>query len=158
MGHPNAELLDRFYSAFARRDAAAMAACYAKDVRFSDPVFPDLVGERAVAMWTMLCGRAADLRVEHSGVRADDREGSAHWEAWYTFVATGRKVHNVIDARFTFRDGLVATHRDAFDFGRWSRQAIGAPALLLGWTGLIQKKVRAQASAGLEKFLARGPG
>ena len=40
--HPNARLLQDFYSAFQRRDAAAMAACYHPDVHFRDEVF-DLV-------------------------------------------------------------------------------------------------------------------
>jgi ketosteroid isomerase-like protein len=155
MPHPNEELVTRFYSAFAARDADAMAACYAPDVRFSDPVFPELVGDRARGMWRMLLHRGKDLRVEFSGVRADDREGSAHWEAWYTFSATGRKVHNVIDARFTFKDGLVATHTDSFDFYRWSKQALGPTGLLLGWTPLVRNKVRATAGKGLDDFLAR---
>lgn len=157
MAHPNEDLLDRFYRAFAKRDAATMAGCYAPNVRFGDPVFPALEGDRAAGMWKMLCERADDLRIEHSAIRADDAEGSAHWEAWYTFSATGKKVHNVIDAHFTFEDGLIRSHRDDFDFGRWSRQAIGVPAILLGWTGLIQRKVQQQAGAQLDKYLARGP-
>jgi len=36
------ELIERFYAAFARRDGAGMEACYAPDVRFSDPVFVDV--------------------------------------------------------------------------------------------------------------------
>ena len=57
----NAELIGRFYAAFQARDAEGMVACYAADVRFSDPVFPALVGERAKAMWRMLVGRGKDL-------------------------------------------------------------------------------------------------
>ena len=42
MAHPNDELIQRFYSAFARGDGDTMAACYTPDARFSDPVFTDL--------------------------------------------------------------------------------------------------------------------
>lgn len=153
--HSNEALLRKFYDAFARRDGEAMAACYAPDVRFSDPVFPDLQGERAGAMWKMLTGRAADLKIEASGFRADDRTGEAHWEAWYTFSATGRKVHNIIDARFEFRDGLIVRHDDHFDFWRWSRQALGALGLVLGWSPVVRNKVRATAAKGLDQFLKR---
>ena len=38
----NSALIDRFYEAFGRRDHETMAACYAPDARFSDPVFQDL--------------------------------------------------------------------------------------------------------------------
>lgn len=153
--HTNAQLLTDFYEAFARQDGDAMATAYAPDATFSDPAFPGLVGEQVGGMWRMLTGRASDLRVEFRDVVADDTTGSAHWEAWYTFSATGRKVHNVIDARFTFADGLIKTHVDTFDFWRWSRQALGAPGLLLGWSGFLRKKVQGQARKGLDQFLAR---
>lgn len=48
---PNAQLIERFYSAFARRDAESMAACYRRDVEFCDPVFPDLRGDAVSDMW-----------------------------------------------------------------------------------------------------------
>lgn len=131
-----------------------MVTCYTPDVRFSDPVFPDLVGERANGMWRMLVSRGKDLRLEFRDVRADERGGSAHWEAWYTFSATGRPVHNVIEASFTFRDGLIATHTDRFDLYRWSRQALGAKGALLGWTPFVQGAIRRQADRALAKFLA----
>src|SRR4051812_42300118 len=125
MPHANAELIERFYTAFNAHDADAMAACYADDVVFSDEVFVGLKGERARNMWRMLCARGKDLRVVHRDVVATDAEGSAHWDADYTFQATGRRVHNSIDARFAFRDGKIVAHTDSFDFWRWARQALG---------------------------------
>jgi ketosteroid isomerase-like protein len=148
----NEATIRRFYEAFQKRDAATMAACYAPDVQFSDPVFPDLRGPQAGQMWKMLCERGKDLRLEFRDVRADDRAGSAHWEAWYTFSATGRPVHNVIDATFGFRDGRIARHDDRFDLYRWSRQALGPAGLLLGWSPLLQNKVRAMAAKGLADY------
>lgn len=148
----NEATIRRFYEAFQKRDAATMAACYAPDVQFSDPVFPDLRGPQAGQMWKMLCERGKDLRLEFRDVRADATTGSAHWEAWYTFSATGRQVHNVIDATFAFRDGRIARHVDRFDLYRWSRQALGAAGVLLGWSPLLQNKVRAMAAKGLADY------
>lgn len=155
MTHPNAELLRTFYDAFSRRDAEAMGRCYADDVRFSDPVFPDLHGDEARGMWKMLCARGKDLTLVASGIEADDRTGKAHWEADYTFSATGRKVHNVIDARFVFRDGLIVEHVDRFDLWAWTRMALGPVGVLLGWSPLVQNKVRGQARDGLKAFLSK---
>jgi limonene-1,2-epoxide hydrolase len=152
--HPNAELLTGFYAAFAAKDGASMATAYAADARFSDPVFTDLRGPEVGAMWQMLCSRAADLHIEASAITADDENGSAHWEAWYTFSKTGGKVHNVIDATFEFRDGRIITHRDAFDFWRWAGMALGTSGKLLGWTPFLQNAVRKNARAGLEKYMA----
>lgn len=153
--HPNAELIQRFYSAFQKRDTATMVACYAPDVRFSDPVFPDLQGPRAGAMWKMLGERATDLKIEFSDISADDRTGRAHWEAWYPFAQTGRRVHNVIDASFEFRDGKIVRHVDRFNLHRWAGQALGPVGTLLGWTPLIQNKIRAMAAKNLEAWLAK---
>lgn len=149
----NAAVIERFYDAFSRRDAATMASCYAPDVRFSDPVFQDLRGSEASSMWRMLCEGGSDLEVEHSNVEATDATGSAHWDAYYTF-STGRKVHNSIDASFVFRDGLIAKHVDSFDFWRWARQALGPVGLVLGWSPPLRNKVRAEAGARLREFNA----
>ncbi len=153
--HDNAALLTRFYTAFSERDGDAMAACYHPDAEFSDPVFPELKGKEPGAMWRMLTARADDLVVRFSGIEADDTAGKAHWEADYTFSATGRFVKNVIDAEFTFEDGLIRTHVDTFDFYRWSRMALGTTGLLLGWTPIVKNKVRGQAGAQLQKFIAK---
>lgn len=143
-------LVDTFYAAFSRRDGAAMAARYAADARFFDPVFTSLQGAEVGAMWRMLCERAHDLRLEWRDVRetAPGRV-QAHWEAWYTFGATGRPVHNVIDAVFVVSDGRIAEHTDRFGFWRWSRQALGPAGWLLGWTPPLRAKVRSQAARGL---------
>ena len=153
--HRNAELIEKFYRAFQRRDAATMTTCYHPQVQFSDPVFTDLQGPRAGAMWRMLTERGKDLKVEFRDVHADDTTGTAHWEAWYTFSGTGKKVHNVIDATFEFKDGLIVRHTDRFDLHRWAGQALGFMGKLLGGTSFLQNKVRGTAAKSLEDFIAR---
>jgi len=148
------QVISQLYQAFAARDHETMARWYTADARFSDPVFTDLRGPQVAAMWRMLCRRATDLRIEFRDVRASGGSGSAHWEAWYTYTATGRPVHNVIDAAFTFRDGLIATHRDNFDLYRWTRQALGSTGLLLGWTPLVRRAIRRTAKRALATSMA----
>lgn len=152
--HPNAALIERFYAAFAARDAAGMKACYHPEVVFSDPAFGELRGAEAGAMWAMLLERGKDLQVTASDIHADDERGRAHWDARYTFGQTGRSVLNRIDAEFAFRDGLIVRHTDTFDFWQWARQALGPAGLVLGWTPIVQNRVRATARAGLEKYMA----
>lgn len=152
--HPNAQLIDTFYKAFAAKDAATMAACYHPDAKFSDPVFPDLEGWQAAAMWKMFCANpSSDLTVEHSGVEGTDSTAKAHWDARYTFAATGRKVLNRIDATFEMKDGKIWRHRDAFPFWKWTRMALGTPGILLGWSPIVQGKVRQQARKALDGFV-----
>jgi ketosteroid isomerase-like protein len=151
---PNEELVERFYRAFAARDGAGMTACYGPDVRFSDPVFTDLRGAEAGAMWRMLTGRAEDLRVELLEHEAGDERGSAHWRATYTYSQTGRPVVNDVWAAFRFADGVIVEHLDSFGFHRWARQALGPPGLLLGWTPMLRSTVRRRARAALDEFMA----
>jgi ketosteroid isomerase-like protein len=152
----NLELLERFYAAFAALDGATMAACYAPDAHFADPVFTDLRGAEPGAMWRMLTGRAKDFSVTLVAHEADQRRGSAHWLADYTFAATGRRVHNDVHAEFRFVGGLIADHRDSFSFHGWARQSLGPLGLLLGWTPMLQAKVRRTARSGLDDFIAEG--
>jgi ketosteroid isomerase-like protein len=157
VAHPNDELIERFYSAFASRDGAAMEACYAPNVHFSDPVFPDLRGPQAGAMWRMLTGQAKDLEIELRDHQADATGGTARWIARYTFSATGRRVLNDVSASFRFQDGLIVEHRDSFGFYRWARQALGPAGQLLGWSPVIRASVRRRAAESLAQFQATEP-
>jgi len=153
MPEGNAELIERFYAAFARHDGDAMAACYAPDAHFSDPVFTDLRDGEPGDMWRMLTARAEDLTIDLE----DHDSTTAHWIAHYTFAQTGRKVRNDVRASFRFGDdGLIAEHTDDFDFYAWARQALGPPGLLFGWTPMIKGSVRKRARAQLDAFRARG--
>jgi ketosteroid isomerase-like protein len=154
MAHPNDELIQRFYAAFARRDGDAMAECYAPAAHFSDPVFVDLNDGEPGAMWRMLTGRSKDLMVTLAEHEADENTGRARWLADYTF-SNGNQVHNDVLARFRFQDGLIAEHIDSFSFYAWSRQALGGIGAVLGWTPLIRRMVRTKARAGLDEFLGR---
>ena len=155
MANPHADLIMRFYTAFAARDVEAMAACYHPDCMFMDPVFGRLNHDEVCAMWRMLNERGKDLAITFEKVEADEGSGSCHWEATYTFSKTGRKVHNKIDAQFGFLDGLILAHRDRFNFYVWTRQALGLPGVLLGWSPLLQNKVRREARKGLDAYLAK---
>jgi len=152
MSEANRALITRFYQAFQRLDAEAMVACYSDDIVFSDPVFGTLRGQDAGDMWRMLTSRAKDFTLTFDNVNADEHGGRAHWIATYLFSQTGRTVVNNIQARFTIRDGRICLHDDSFDLWRWSRQALGAPGVLLGWSPILQNKVRQQAFKGLRAF------
>lgn len=156
----DAGVLPRFYAAFAALDAAAMQACYADDARFEDPVFTLQGAEAIGAMWAMLCAgaraQAGDAwRLEARDLAVQGDRGQAHWEAWYRFGPGGRPVHNVVDARFVLSGGRISAHHDHFAFWRWSRQALGTPGWLLGWSPMLRERVRAQAAARLAAYRAR---
>jgi ketosteroid isomerase-like protein len=147
----SADVVESLYAAFDRRDGEAMAALYAPDGHFRDPVFGDLTGAEAGAMWRMLTRTARDLRVE----LAEHDAQSAHWIAHYTFSATGRPVVNDVRARIVVTDGLITDHVDEFSFWKWSRQALGPKGLALGWTPFLRRKVGGTARSGLDKFIAK---
>jgi hypothetical protein len=148
-------LVEGFYAAFGRRDHGVMAASYAPTARFSDPVFQSLTGPRIGTMWRMLCERATDLRVECGPVRLAGDTARVQWQAWYTYSATGRRVHNRIAASLRLEHGLIQRHDDVFDLYRWARQALGIKGLVLGWAPPVQRAIRRQAIRSLDAFAAR---
>lgn len=150
------QLIHTFYQAFSKKDYQTMAACYHPEATFKDEAF-DLKGKQVPAMWRMLCGTGAAMKLDFSDIKADDSQGQAHWEAWYTFSQSGNKVHNIIEAKFTFKEGKIFTHRDTFDFHRWSSQSLGWMGKLLGWTSFLQKKVQDRAMGNLQKYINKHP-
>ncbi|MBZ5855968.1 nuclear transport factor 2 family protein [Flavihumibacter profundi] len=153
--HPNEELLIKFYTCFQNKDYKGMQECYAGNAVFNDPVFKNLDASEVCAMWEMLLKRGKDLRLKFSNVKANDLEGSAKWIAKYTFSASGRQVENHIQSKFRFSDGKIIAHNDQFDFYLWSRQALGLPGWLWGWTRFLQNKVQKNAMQGLHNYIEK---
>ncbi len=141
-----------FYTAFTASDGDAMAACYAQDVVFEDPAFGRLLGPEAGDMWRMLCGGSGSPRVTFEVLERTPSSAVVRWSADYRFGPAARPVHNEVTSRLTVRDGLIAEHRDEFDFWRWSSQALGLPGRLLGWTPMLRAKVRSGARERLAAY------
>ncbi|MCW5911126.1 MAG: nuclear transport factor 2 family protein [Cyclobacteriaceae bacterium] len=151
------ELITRFYTAFQKLDWQTMSSCYHAEATFYDPAFHNLDSKEARAMWHMLCLNAKDFALTFSDVRADGDAVRCRWQASYTFSKTGRMVVNRIEATFAFKDGLIRNHTDRFDFWKWSRQALGLPGLLLGWSPILKNQVNATARKSLARFIAEHP-
>ncbi|HTI09484.1 MAG TPA: nuclear transport factor 2 family protein [Puia sp.] len=174
------QLVKVFYTCFQQRDWKGMLDCYHKDIFFYDPVFLNLEGPEVHAMWEMLLRNAKDLELNFSNIRMEpaspepatgsaaasqpagsgpasptETYGSCNWVATYTFSQTGRQIVNKGKALFTFSEGKIAEHQDDWSFWKWIRQALGLPGILLGWTPMLQNKIRRQARKNLEKFMTR---
>jgi hypothetical protein len=108
-------------------------------------------------MWHMLCENAQNFSLKYSEVDSNGNQGKCRWDAWYTFSRSGRSVHNIIQANFDFKDGLIIKHTDVFNFWRWSSMALGFPGILLGWTPFLQGKVQTTARKSLLKFISEHP-
>lgn len=149
------QVIHTFYKAFSALDAEAMVACYHDDVIFSDPAFGNLRGERAKNMWRMLCDtqKGKDFKVVYTDISANNLEGRAHWEAFYTYSKTDRKIHNTIQSTFQFKDGKIIAHHDDFSIKNWAKQAYGFKGVVIGGTLFFKSKVQSRANAMLDKFI-----
>ena len=132
-----------------------MQNLYAPDATFFDPVFLHLNSSEVKAMWEMLLTASKDLEVKFGNIVAQDDRVTCDWEAVYTFTLTGKRIHNVIHANFTLRDGRIVRHVDTFDLYRWSRMAFGGKGFLLGWTAFMQNQIRTKAKNRLTKFIEK---
>ncbi|MFT3933424.1 MAG: nuclear transport factor 2 family protein [Chitinophagaceae bacterium] len=151
---PQEALINKFYTAFQQLDYATMQSCYSNDAVFSDPAFGLLQAAEVKAMWEMLCKNAKDFSLSYGNIQLLDEEyATCDWVATYTFSKTGRKVVNNIKAYMRIQDGKITEHTDKFDFWKWSRQALGTPGLLLGWTTFMQNKVHQNAIKNLQRFM-----
>ena len=156
MALSNQQLIQEFYESFQKGDVEKMIACYHSDIIFEDPAFGQLKGPEAGNMWRMLIERGkGNIEIVYSDVQADEKNGSAHWEAKYPFSKTGRKVHNKIDASFVFKDGKIIKHTDRFDLWKWSSMALGFPGKVLGWTPFMKNKIRQQSRGLLKKYMGK---
>lgn len=151
----HSQLIETFYSALQNRDIDTMLACYHEDVSFSDPIFTDLKGWRARAMWQMLVNKGEDMEIKFHSIQADETSATAQWQANYTFSKTGRPIQNHIQANFTFQDGKIISHRDNFSLWKWIRMAMGFQGLLTGWLPAVQNKIRQESQKGLTMFIKR---
>ncbi len=151
----NEQVIRRFYSAFQQLDYKTMQDCYAPGAVFSDPVFGLLQDAEPGAMWEMLCKSATAFSLSFSDIRLLDEEyATCEWVASYVFSTTKRPVVNKIKAYMRIRDGKITEHTDKFDLWKWSRQALGLPGILFGWSNFIQGKVHRTARKGLDAFMA----
>lgn len=150
----NQALINKFYDSFAALDAEGMTGCYHKDIVFQDPAFGILEGERAANMWRMLCSSQKKMGNNFKVSYSILSENSAHWEAFYTFSKTGRKVHNRIDAHFQFKEGLIVKHTDSFNLRKWAKQALGFKGALIGGTSFFKNQLQRQTNHLLDKFEA----
>jgi ketosteroid isomerase-like protein len=139
--------LTRFYEAFARRDGEAMAAMYAADATFEDPVFR-LRGPDIGKMWIALTRNAKDFSVAFTVAKAGPGSGVVEWTARYLFGGK-RPVVNVIVSEIEMQGGLIVRQKDAFDFPRWAAQALGLPGLLFGRFEFLRRSVSKSAAARL---------
>jgi len=152
----NNETIERFYSAFANGDVEGMVGCYHNDVVFQDPAFGRLEGDRAVQMWRMLLSRKKDnTKINHTNVQATQDLGSAEWRAEYQYGPKNRNVINHVGAKFKFKDGKIIEHIDTFDLWKWTKQAIGLPGYLLGWTSFMKSKIQKTTNKQLDDYIGQ---
>jgi len=150
------ELINKFYTAFANNDCEKMIDCYHDDIQFEDPAFGVLKGDRAKSMWKMLVSRLDEnASIHFSDIETNGPEGSANWIAKYNYGPKNRPVINFIHAQFIIEDGKIIDHRDYFDSWKWSRQALGLPGLLLGWSGFMNRKIQQTTNEMLDQYIAK---
>ncbi len=146
-------LLEKFYTAFSKKDFRTIADCYHADVEFEDPAFGVLKGSEAAKMWEMLLTRSKDLALTFSTISADDQKGSANWVARYTFTRTGNKVVNNIHAAFEFKDGKISKHTDSFNLNTWFVSAFGWKGYLFTALPFLRNRFKQQAKQTLTNFI-----
>ncbi len=151
------QAIEKFYTAFANKDADAMNALYSEDISFFDPVFELLQGKQVHCMWKMLVSSGKDMKITFGNIKdLGEDYYTCDWVATYTFTPTSREVVNNVTANMKIVDGLIVEHSDGFSLHKWSKQALGFKGWLLGWNTVFRRKVQSKAKDQLEKYMASG--
>jgi len=150
----NRELIEKFYTAFMHSNSEEMTSCYHKDVVFKDPAFGELKGERAFKMWEMLMPKGSKgAEISFTNIESIKDRGTATWVAKYHYGEKQRKVTNVVNASFKFKDGKIIEHTDNFNVWKWSSQALGIAGMLFGWTSFMKKKIQKTTNGRLDTYM-----
>ena len=104
-------------------------------------------------MWHMICD--GDIKTTFKIDEVDDRTAFVTVVDDYTFRAKGRKVHNVIQSRFRFKDGSIVEQRDSCDSRHWASMAIGGVGGFLA--GRIPRLRASKARRTLDTFIETHP-
>lgn len=156
MSMNNNELIKKFYTGFANGNVSEMTECYHDNIRFTDPVFGELKGVEAIAMWEMLLAKSGgNIKITFENITSTLDDGSADWKAVYMYGKSKRKVINTIHARFKFQDGKIIEHIDAFNLWKWTQQALGFSGYLLGWSPFMKNKIQKLVRKKLHSFIAK---
>ena len=149
----SAQIAALFYEAMKTRDTATMNKLYGSEATFSDSVFPSLNSKQTQAMWEMLLKGAKNFSVEYKVTNSGPDFAEVDWVASYNFSKTGRPVVNHINTRMEFKNQKIIAQKDSFDLYAWSKQAMGLPGYLLGWTPFMRNKIQSTANANLVKYI-----
>lgn len=145
--------IHQLYTSIANRAISNIKTCYAPTARFNDPVFDTLVGNEIPKMWRMLIEKSkGNLEIEYTIIKSNEHKSSVEWIATYTFGKNKRKIRNVIQSEFYFKDGLIIKQNDDFNIWTWSKQAFGFSGFLFGWTGYMQNKIQEKANLALKNY------
>ena len=156
--YAHAAVIRKLYQSFQNHDGKAMASVYHRDATFEDPAFGKLKGKEIGDMWTFLLELSqGQIAIRYSQVDVQNGIGKAHWDADYRFSLTGFLIDNHIDSRFSFKDGLIYSQTDDFDFHRWSALAIGLPGQLLGGTPFLKTYFQTQVRQRLAQWSQTHP-
>lgn len=150
--HTNEKLIHCYLRALRERDLQTMQMCYHGSITYEDDLFRELRKEEVGAMWEMRFGENPVWEVEYREVEASNVWGRAYWTLTYGHSKSGKPRRRHIVARFTFYEGKILYHSDAFNLYNWVKETQGAWWRFLVWFSPFRYFLRAGAHRRLKRF------
>ncbi|MFT5511646.1 MAG: limonene-1,2-epoxide hydrolase [Bacteroidia bacterium] len=152
----DSETIYHFYECMQDRNVEGMLSCYHPKIKFTDPVFGELEGDRVFNMWRMLMGRIdPNAKIEINNVYALNNRATCKWTADYAFGKRKRQIHNKIKSDFKFKDNRIVEQFDYFNLWEWTKQALGITGHLFGWSLSMQKMIIKQNKEYLNYYMEK---
>lgn len=150
----NKQVVEKFYEAFSRRNAAIMNSCYAEDIVYSNPVYGLLQGQEVHCMWELFCKEVHHFSLTFGTITEIDEEYiTCNWTAKYNDIVTGRQIIKKAKAFMRINKGIIVEHSDAFNINTWMTQHFGWKGYLFGWTYYMKRSVFKKARKRLKTYM-----
>ncbi len=142
--------VNTFFRAYAKADPVLIGQCLHQQISFSDPLFPDLRGARALLRWHWLLRQTQDLSVQHQVIFADDRKAQLKVNVSYSWH--GRQVNLPVLTTLTIWDDLIVRHVDEYSYYEYAKQAQGLAGRVLGALPMAQSAVQRRALQAVDEL------
>ncbi|WP_051378985.1 nuclear transport factor 2 family protein [Derxia gummosa] len=142
--HPNAKLLDQFFSTLALGEATTAGLFYDESARVDIPAIGlrGLSAAEARLLWRVALNDARDLHVQYAVTSADDSGGEVVWIARYTWQPTGRIVTQRLRGRFRIKGARIVEEVEQFSLWGCAQMAFGTRGWFGGWNPFLRSRIR----------------
>jgi hypothetical protein len=132
--------LKNYVKALIKKESHALADCYSEEANFFDPIFDNLDKENLVKYWELRFTTYKDLKILVLASELYEHSASIKW--FISYKQKNKKIRYSMVSILEIRNGKIIKQFDHFHFWKMAMQAYGFMGFFLGWTKLMNARVK----------------